>query len=147
MRLAAGRQDLVPAGNRLSTLRYARRLVDAGCARRERTPLTLRRSHPGATTISGSLLHMSSRTTVKAAARDRTAAMRAAQVRTERRRRAVIAGVSVLAVVAVFAALVIAKAAGVGSGGSTDTASNGSNGPSAAPAALVAKVTSVPQSV
>jgi hypothetical protein len=86
---------------------------------------------------------MSSRTTGKAAARERTAAMRAAQARAERRRRVLLASSAIGVVLVLVVALVIAKAAGLGSGGNSGATTAG-GGSGLAAAGVVREVTSVP---
>ena len=86
---------------------------------------------------------MSSRTKDKAAARERVAAMRAAQAQAARRRRVLLAGGSIGVVVLLLVALVVAKAAGLGSGGSGSDSTTSAE-PAAASAAVVKAVTGVP---
>jgi hypothetical protein len=89
---------------------------------------------------------MSSRTRDKAAARERVAAMRAAQARAVRRRRVLLAGGSIGVVLLLLVALVVAKATGLGSRGSgSDSTASAQSG--TASAAVVKAVTGVPASV
>ena len=90
---------------------------------------------------------MSNRTKDKSAARERVAAMRAAQARAARRRRVLLAGGSIGLVVALVAALVVAKAAGLGSGGSSGSGSTTPTASGAASPAVVRAVTGVPAKV
>jgi hypothetical protein len=85
---------------------------------------------------------MSSRTMAKSVARERVAALRAAQARADRRRRVLLASGAIGVVLVLVAALVAAKAVGVGSGEDATTARPTGSG-AVAPAVLGA-VTSVP---
>jgi hypothetical protein len=84
---------------------------------------------------------MASRTKGKEAARERAAAMRAAEQRADRRRKALLGVGGVGLVLLVVLALVIAKLAGAGSGDNTTTTAGGSG---SLPAAVAKAITSVP---
>jgi hypothetical protein len=86
---------------------------------------------------------VTSGTTGKSAARERAAALRAAQARAERRRRLLLAGGAIGLVVAVVLALVIANAAGVGDSETTNASPPGSQDESQ----IIEAVTSVPANV
>ncbi|MDQ1604827.1 MAG: hypothetical protein QOE01_2672 [Actinomycetota bacterium] len=75
-------------------------------------------------------------------ARDRAAAMRAAQARAERRRQLLLAVGAIVLVLLIVAGLVVAKLAGGGGSSSTTTAKGG-----AASKSVASQVTSVPSSV
>jgi hypothetical protein len=90
---------------------------------------------------------MTSRATGKEAARARVAQLKAAQVRAERRRRALLGVAAVGAVLLIVVALVLAKAAGLGSKHSSSTTSSTSTGSATPlPAAVARAVTAVPPS-
>ena len=84
---------------------------------------------------------MASRTKGKEAARERAAAMRAAEQRADRRRKVLLGVGGVGLVLLVVVILVVAKLAGAGGGDSTTTASAGSSN---LPASVSKAVTSVP---
>jgi Domain of unknown function (DUF929) len=84
---------------------------------------------------------MASRTKGKEAARERAAAMRAAEQRADRRRKALLGVGGVGLVLLVVLALVIAKLAGAGSGDDATTAAAGSG---SLPASVAKAITSVP---
>lgn len=83
---------------------------------------------------------MSSRTTSRAAARERVVAMRVAQARTRRRRRVLLAAGAITLVLVVVLAFVIAKATGLGAGSDTTDATTTTT----ASAQVVQDVTTVP---
>jgi len=84
---------------------------------------------------------MASRTKGKEAARERAAAMRAAEQRADRRRKVLLGVGGVGLVLLVVVILVVAKLAGAGGGDSTTTASAGSSN---LPASVSKAITSVP---
>jgi hypothetical protein len=87
---------------------------------------------------------MSDRTREKTAARERVAAMRAAQARAERRRRTLLAAGAVAAVVVLVAGLVVAKVAGLGGSDDTSTTAGDGSGGTAASPAVTKAVSGVP---
>ncbi len=88
---------------------------------------------------------MSSRVDAKAAGRERVAAMRAAEARTARRRRVLLAGGALGLVLVVVLGLVVAKAAGLGSG--SGSSSTGATSGGLVAAGVVRDVTNVPAAV
>jgi uncharacterized protein DUF929 len=84
---------------------------------------------------------MASRTKGKEAARERAAAMRAAEQRADRRRKVLLGVGGVGLVLLVVLALVVAKLAGAGSGDDATTTASGS---SSLPASVATAITSVP---
>src|SRR4051794_4236042 len=84
---------------------------------------------------------MASRTKGKEAARERAAAMRAAEQRADRRRKVLLGAGGVGLVLLVVLALVIAKLSGAGSGADATTTAAGSSG---LPASVSKAITSVP---